>query len=66
MKYNLIQSFKNDIWTIIALFVGFFIVFFFDIQLTFLSAFITILSAYIIGDILKNIFRKHKDDSTKK
>jgi len=66
MKYDLIQSLKNDKWTIIALFIGFFIVFLFDISLTFFTAFITILSAYIIGDVLKVIFRKYKDAPTKK
>lgn len=66
MKYHLIQSLKNDIWTIIALFIGFFTVFFFDIPLTFLSAFMIILLAYIVGDVLKNIFRKNKDASIKK
>lgn len=58
MKYNLIQSLKDDMWRIIALFVGFFIVFLFDIPLIFLTTFITISLAYIIGDVLKILLER--------
>lgn len=53
MKYNLIQSFKSDIWVVITLFIGFLIILILDLPFNFLTAFITCLSVYIINDILK-------------
>lgn len=59
MNYNLFQSLKEDIWKIIIWFIGWLIAFLLDVPITFLSAFIIILSGYIIGDILEFIFRSN-------
>ncbi|MFD1414130.1 hypothetical protein [Oceanobacillus jeddahense] len=66
MKHNLlkkIKNFKKNTWCLIVLFVWILVIGTFEIELTFWTTFIVVMSTIIIGTMLKRIVDKCGDNN---